>query len=84
MDDGEVGRLCAAAAGGIADARSELLAAAAVEWRGSAADRFGAAVEELLVELVRVSRRLERARALFVATRAAEARVKGGGATCLG
>ncbi len=84
MDDGEVGRLCAAAAGWLADARSELLAAAAVEWQGSAADRFGPAVEELLVELVRASRRLERARALFVATRARAAFGAGGNATCLG
>ena len=74
MDDSGVRRLCAVAAAEIADARSELLAAAGVEWSGPAADRFGAAVEELLSELVRVSRRLERARELFVATRAEAAR----------
>ncbi|GEN81589.1 hypothetical protein [Actinotalea fermentans] len=69
MDDGEVARLCAAAAERIADARAELLAAARVEWHGPAAQRFGEAVEELLDELVRASRRLERGRALVVAAR---------------
>lgn len=67
MDDGGVGRSCAAALAGIADARAELLAAAAVDWRGSAAERFGASVEDLLAELVRLTRRLEHARALAVA-----------------
>lgn len=69
MDDGEVARLCAAAANRIADARTELLAAADVEWHGPAARRFAAAVGELLDELVRASRRLERGRDLVAAVR---------------
>lgn len=64
MDDGGVARLCAAALAAIADARSELLAAGGVEWQGSAAERYGDVVEDLLASLVRVTRRLERARAL--------------------
>lgn len=64
MDDGGVARLCAAALAGISDARSELLAAAGVEWQGSAAERYGDAVEDLLAALVRATRRLEHARAL--------------------
>lgn len=75
MDDGEVARLCAGAAAAIADARHELLAAAAVEWHGTAAGQFGVAVSELLTDLVRVSRRLERARALVVAERAGSGRL---------
>lgn len=84
MDDGDVDRLCSAAAAGIADARSELLAAAAVEWRGTAAELFAEAVEELLAELVRATRRLERARALVVATRAEAASGGDGGAAWAG
>lgn len=64
MDDGGVARACGAASAAIADARAELLAAAAVEWSGSAAERFGTVVEDLLTDLVRASRRLEHARAL--------------------
>lgn len=71
MDDGGVARLCTAALVAIADARSELLAAAAVEWQGSAAERYGDVVEDLLAALVRVTRRLEHARRL--ASVAAEA-----------
>ena len=70
MDDAEVARLCAAAAAGIDDARSELLAAGAVEWQGAAAERFGDTLENLLADRVRAARQLERARALVVAVRA--------------
>lgn len=73
MDDDGVARLCAAAQAEIADARSQLLAAAAVEWQGSASQRFGQAVEDLTGELVRVARRLEHARALAGAAAAAAA-----------
>lgn len=75
MDDGGVARLCAAALTAISDARSELLAAAGVEWQGSAAERYGDVVEDLLAALVRVTRRLEHARAL--AAVAAKAGVAG-------
>lgn len=82
MDDGGVARLCAAALVAIADARSELLAAAAVEWQGSAAERYGDVVEDLLAALVRVTRRLEHARGLAaVAAEAAMARPAGAAGT---
>ncbi len=80
MDDGGVARLCAAAEAEIAEARSQLLAAAAVEWQGSAAQRFGEVVESLLAELARASRRLEHARSLAaVASAAAAAAAAGAG-----
>lgn len=83
MDDGEVNRLCAAAAAEIADARSALLAAAGVEWQGQAADRYRGLVEELLTDLTRASARLERARSVAAAAaarRATAAGLVGGGA----
>jgi len=84
VDDGGVARLCAAALAAIADARSELLAAAAAEWQGSAAERFGAVVEDLLGDLVRVSRRLEHARVLAATAAEAGTPPAGAGAVTAG
>lgn len=85
MDDGGVARLCAAALAAVSDARAELLAAADVEWQGSAAERYGDVVEDLLGALVRVTRRLEHARALAaVAAEASAAAAGAGGAAAAG
>lgn len=83
MDDDEVARLCAAAATRIEDARSHLVASAKVEWTGTTATAFHDAVDELVADLARASRQLERARGLL-ATAWTEKVQRGGALTVEG
>jgi hypothetical protein len=62
MDDGAAAAAwwCRRAVEAVAGARTELLAAAAVEWAGPAARRFGDAASGLLDALARVAAEIER------------------------
>lgn len=67
MDEQAVSRWCDAAEEALADARSSVRVAAAVEWYGPAAESFAQTVEGLLADLAALGRRLESARWVAVA-----------------